>query len=229
MRLPLERQLVSDVYRIVAIDPGTVTLGFSVIDIDIDDLSIIVQEVFTFNAGKHFKNKDQFKEIFGARTTRLKFLSERIYEKLVDWSPDCVIAESSFLSRNVTSFESLIECKVYIRDAVTRYDESLPLTLIDPLSVKYGIGALVKGDKKKVKRVKGKRVKGVDTKLAVRNKISSLVDLLWAAGLPPMDYLDEHSVDAVSIGYWKASQIVEYLRFDNQNYIDFRDSLKKVK
>lgn len=219
----------NNIYRIIAIDPGTVTLGFAVVDVNIDDLSIIVEDVFTFNAGKYFKTKDQYKEIFGSRTSRLNFLSERIYEQLAKYEPDCVIAESSYLAVNVTSFASLIECKVFIQDAVIKYDEALPLELIDPLTVKYGIGALKRLTKEelKLRRKNKNKVKPVDTKLAVRNKLESLIDLLWQTGLPPLQYLDEHSVDAISIGYWKASQVLEFIMADNQNYEDFKNSLNK--
>ena len=230
MLLQLERLIVNnDAYRIVAIDPGTSTLGFAVLDLSLDDFSVTVEEVFTFNAALHFKSKDQYKEIFGSRTARLNFLSEQVYNQLVKFRPNCVIAESSYLGRNVTSFASLIECKAFIQDAVTRYDEATPLELIDPMSVKYGIGAVKRLTKEEMKarRKNKKKVKPIDTKLAVRNKLDSLIDLLWQVGLPPLKYLDEHSVDAVSIGYWKAMQVLEYLQVDNRNFIDFKKSLGK--
>lgn len=211
-------------YRILAIDPGTVTLGMCILDIDFDNFEINVVEAFTVNVMKSLGSKDQYKEIFGSRTLRLKLLSDAIYKELDQHEPDCIISESCYMGRMVTSFESLTECKVFVREAVIRYDNGMSLQFIDPLTVKYGIGAVVKLPKG-TKRKKGR--KRPDTKLAVRKRLSELDDLKWNIKIPNLEYLDEHTVDAVSIGYWKAKKIIDYITFDNENFEEFYKSIRK--
>ena len=132
------------------------------------------------------------------------------------------------MKRNVSTFATLIECKIAIQKAIELSDVDVELELIDPMSVKYGIGAVEKAPPpKKGKRRKRRKIKE-DTKVLVRNKIASLVDLLWDSDIPYIDYLDEHTVDAVSIGYYKASRIAEYLFRLNDDYLRFKQSVNHI-
>lgn len=187
-----------DIVSICAIDPGTDTMGYSIILVNLSDLSITVDHSITFVASKAIRSYGEI-----TREKRLKWLEDKLVEEFNNDKPDYIIMESAFANRRrITAFEALIECRVIITNAVKRFDPSMEILLIDPISVKYGVGALKRGEKKPKR--KGKKV---DTKELVRKVLKEDKDLKWND--LDIDYLDQHEVDSVAVGIYLANSIIE--------------------
>tara|TARA_Y100001956_G_scaffold82973_1_gene107664 strand:- start:58660 stop:59313 length:654 start_codon:yes stop_codon:yes gene_type:complete len=199
-----------DIICICAIDPGTDTMGYSIILLNLKDLTITIDRSETFVASKALRHYPEVD-----RSTRLKWLEKKLATEFKVDQPDLIIMESAFAKRRmISAFEALIECKQIINNAVAEYNESMTVILIDPISVKYGIGALKKG--KKVPKVKGKKV---DTKDLVRKVIEEDKDLKWN-GLD-VNLLDQHSVDAIAVGLWLANNITT-------THLDYLQTIKSL-
>lgn len=200
-----------DVISICAIDPGTNTMGYSILLVNLSDFTIEVDHSVTFVASKAIRSYGEV-----TREKRLKWLEDKLVEEFNNDEPDYIIMESAFANRRrITAFEALIECRVIITNAVERFDSSREILLIDPISVKYGIGAMVRGTKRPKK--KGKKV---DTKDLVRKVIKEDKDLKW--NNINIDDLDQHEVDSIGVGIYLANSIIE----SEINHIETIKSMK---
>lgn len=178
-------------YRIISIDPGTNTMGVAQLDVDLVLGDVIVNEAVTFNGDRLSLSYPEVLDIHGGRIAKLLAHEENLLELFYLVQPHCVICESPFLGRFPQAFEALIECLTAIRRALFQYDRSLPLETVDPPTVKKAVGVVNKGS----------------TKDDVNQAIRSLKGLSYNSGVDPA-LLDEHSTDAVAVGYYKYSQLM---------------------
>lgn len=175
-------------YRILAIDPGTDTLGLSLIDIDLVTQSKTLVFAYTFQASKwidglqentQWENQDE-------KYLRLHRHAEHLYGLLLRYQPQMVVHESAFMGRFPKAYQGLTECIFSLKQAVARYSPYLPFIGITPMEVKHYVGGVKKEE--------------------VQRSLSRINDLL---NLPTMlPTLDEHAVDSIAIGYTKANQLL---------------------
>lgn len=181
---------VNEPYRILAIDPGTDTLGISLFDIDLVNHTITLVFSDTFQASKWidaYTENTQW-ELQDEKYMRLHRHAEHIFGLLLRYQPHMVVHESAFMGKFPKAYQGLTECLYAIRQAVFRYSPYLPLVGITPMEVKYYIGGVKKGE--------------------VLEAVSKLSDIYNLYTYLP--YLDEHAVDSIAIGYTKAKQILTY-------------------
>lgn len=176
-------------YIILCIDPGTDTLGVGVLGLDLSDMSLHVHEAWTVHASSRVDplSIDCF---HGNRQARLKALGQTLGAVLERVRPHAVISEAPFLGRFPQSFEALVQCVNMIRQTVYNYDPALFLQTIDPPSAKKAVGAVVSGP---------------DKKESVRQAILRLP--LYCYPGVNLEYLDEHTIDALAVGIYLAQQI----------------------
>lgn len=178
------------IYRLMAIDPGTNTLGFCIIEIDLVTLEKTVIFVHTLVANKTMDNYGTILESYGEKLARLRSHFEALYYHMCEWNVHGVVSESPYMGRFPQAFMSLVECMDTIRQAVMQYDISITLETIDPASVKTAVGVSGKdGDKTKMLE-------------AMKNR----PDLKLASGID-LNALDEHSIDALAVGYARATYL----------------------
>lgn len=181
--------------RIIGIDPGSTTLGFSVLEYDARTLKIIRTYAFTFNAGK-MKLSDLDIENHSERYARIYELMEALYEKFVELKPTFVICESPFMAmRRPQAYGALVEVVFAIRSALRKYDPTMPLDLIDPPSAKNAVGAPGNAKKEQV--------------AAALKKLLPNLHFDVSLSEAPFDQLDEHSVDGTAIAYSRWKKLVE--------------------
>lgn len=185
---------VKEMYRIISIDPGTNTLGVAFLEIDLDFLNVYLREAFTLNSNTNFKDLDTILNAHGERFAKLTSHSNILINIFNHYRPHSVICESPFLGKFPQAFEALVECKMMIRNSLMMYDHSIPLETIDPPNAKKAVGAPGKGGDKDI----------------VKKALQQLNIIVPYTGF--VDTLDEHSVDAVAVGYYKASQVVDWLK-----------------
>lgn len=173
-------------YRILSIDPGTDTLGVSVIEVDLVTRIPAVIEVLTFKSGKNVRLYPELEDNFGTRYTKLEIHRQCLVKLIYSYRPDIVICESPYLGRFPNAFEALIQCLGMIQSAVSEYDPWLVLETIDPSTVKKIVGVKGKGSLKDV----------------VKECVLNLRGLENRSG-KDLTLCDEHSIDAIAVGCYK--------------------------
>lgn len=180
------------IYRVVGIDPGTETLGWAVIDLDLKHQQITIRAAGTYYASRLSSSPFQDYELAcGNRLQRIKLLGQAVRSLLGYYQPHRVLSESPFLGRFAASYESLTQCMMALRKAVYDYDPSTVLWGIDPISVKKNVGFEVK-----------RKMSKQQLKEGVRDALRKL-RLNWADGVN-LETLTEHAVDAIAVALWEA-------------------------
>lgn len=187
----------SQCYRIMGIDPGTDTLGITIIDMDIitHEVKIIFSQ--TLSGLKGSRKYPEFEESFGGRATKLHANKILLSEIVLGYQPNCIISESPYMGRFAQAFEALVQCLEMIRSVVYEYDPYMVLETIDPSNVKKAVGA------------SGRTKKGGDKDL-VRTALLNLHQLQNHFNVP-IECFDEHAVDATAVACYKINQLNPYI------------------
>lgn len=168
--------------RVLAIDPGSSNTGIAQFVWDYIEEQIRVTDAFTL----FFKDSEtayaDIRDNNGARVGRLHQMEDRLTEVFNDFQPHLVIAESNYLGRFADAFSTLVECVAVIRNVLYRYDPTLPLIQVDPPTAKKDAGVVGRSK----------------DKMDVARALKRQTNIYW---LVDIDTLDEHSVDAVAVGY----------------------------
>jgi Holliday junction resolvasome RuvABC endonuclease subunit len=178
--------------NIVGIDPGTTHLGISVLMVDIVTAKIIRSTAFTLNGSKLLGSDSWISQIHSDRFGRILELEKSIVNVFKYYKPVIVCAESPFFGlRHPNAFAALTEVLDAIRRAVLTYDVWLQLHLAPPSSVKNAVSA-----------------GGAATKTTMKEKILNLTELNYNGDVP-LHLLDEHSIDALAIGFYMYKQLIQ--------------------
>jgi Holliday junction resolvasome RuvABC endonuclease subunit len=183
-------------YRIVGIDPGTDTLGVSVLDLDLADGSISLVTSQTFHGSKLIRGYQEMEETMGARFARLHVLEQLLVDAFHEEQPHSIISESPYFnSRRPQAYGALVEAMAMIGRAVYRYHSRMPLLTVDPASNKANLKVSGKsGDKELMKAA-----------------VLKQADILNPHHID-LAQLDEHSIDSASVGYYRACQVRAMLK-----------------
>lgn len=179
-------QGTDDTFRVVGIDPGTATLGFSVLDLSLRTGQMTVAFSETQVAQKMLADYRVEEKVHGDRTAKLMALEDRLFVLFELLRPHAICTESPFLGRFPQAFAALTECVSYVRRAVCRYDRYMPLQMVDPPTAKKAVGMTVK--------------RGI-TKDDVTAAVAKL-PLQYAEGIV-LSELDEHQVDSIAVAYYQ--------------------------
>lgn len=197
------KDIPNEPITLLAIDPGTDTLGVSVFSLDLLTFKLSLLHAETLQASKTVRRYESLKDlenIKGGRKARLDSHKERLTTILEDWQPSYVGCESPFMGRRANAFEALVECVVAIKEAVEDYDKSLVVDMISPPSAKKSVGVKAKGsDKDSVRNAIIKIVESKD-KDKVLNTTEETKELIYT--------LDEHSIDSIAVGVHLAHEII---------------------
>ena len=186
-------------FRVMSIDPGTDTLGVSVLDLNLETLQTTLAEVHTFRGSQLQRGYPTIGDRHGDRIARLYGHEENLAGYMNLTRPDSIITEGPYLGRFPQAYAALVECVSAIRRAVIRYDYFAPLHVIDPSSVKKHMG--VKG----TSGDKGAMTRALCDLMYVENpKIlnPSLIDI---------HQLDEHAIDSTCVGWYHVCKTVQAL------------------
>lgn len=178
-------------YRIIGIDPGTDTLGASVLELDLADRTISIVTSQTFHGSQLIRGYKEMEDTYGARFARLYALEDLLVEAFRDERPHSIISESPYFnSRRPQAYGALVEAMSMIRRAVHRYCPRMPLLVVDPASNKANLKVSGKsGDKDLMKK-------------AVIN-CPNLLNPRFVN----LNTLDEHSIDSLAVAYYRACEV----------------------
>lgn len=181
-------------FRICGIDPGSDTLGLSLVQVDLLSGEVDLLESSTYTGSSMLKQYPLLVEIHGARTARLWAHQDNLERQFKIHRPHAVYSESPFLGRFPQAFAALTECITAIRRATFLYDPLMQLNLVDPPTVKLAVGVKAKGtDKNDVK-------KGLQ-KVEWLNNPNGI----------NIESLDEHSVDSICVALTRAKALREHI------------------
>lgn len=185
-------------YRIIGIDPGTDTLGASLLEVDLATRIIDILESQTFEGSKLAKSYENIAAYHGDRTARLIAHEDNLYGYFVYAQPHSIICESPFSNKRFPqAYAALTECVSHIRRAVMRYDGFKPLLQVDPPTAKLAVGVKARGTTKD------------DVKIGLLKAIKA--GHLHNPNNIDIGELDEHSVDAIVVAYTRALFILSNL------------------
>ena len=175
--------------RILALDPGTSTMGFAPLIVFPETREIRAVGVFTHNADRALKDMREIEGVHGSRMSRLMAHANCMANLLNTFRPDYIIAESPFAKRRFpNAYGALCECLQTVRMTAFNYRPFLPFEVIDPVSAKQNLG---------VGKGKGKRAELKDKSL-VMQAVLNRGDLSF----DEYCVMDEHSYDATAIGLY---------------------------
>lgn len=175
---------------IVGIDPGSENLGISVLEFDLTTLQIVKTTAQTVVGSKLMKKNSWAIELHGERASRIEALQKAILDVLNKYEPVLIVCESPFFSSRMPSaFGVLMEVLVAIKQAVEQFSKWKIIHLIDPPTVKRGVGGKGNADKFKMKEL-----------------VCNLPDINYFGDVPITD-LDEHSIDAIAVAYTRFKEL----------------------
>lgn len=180
-------------YRVVGIDPGTDTLGVACLDVDLVTFEISLTDARTLHGARMLGGRKELVRVHGARFARLDALEDELVEYFYEADVHAIISESPFFNpRRPGAGAALVEGVMMVRHALIRFNRFIPLNTIDPASAK----AFLK----------------VSGKSGDKTLMTAAVQKLFISGALKnpegfrLSDLDEHSIDAIAIGYYHAAQ-----------------------
>lgn len=167
--------------HLIGIDPGSNTLGCAVMEFDVRTLLPVCIQAWTY-VGERLAYSQAIASQHGQRIARIRALGEQLSTLYWNCEPVMVACESPFINvRRPQAYGALVEVVAAIRDGCIAYDPVMRFDLIDPPSVKTGVGAKGNADKDGVKHA-----------VVTHPELGLMTD--YSA-------MDEHSIDAVAVAY----------------------------
>lgn len=176
-----------ELYRLLAIDPGTTKLGVCILHYDCVSSQVSLHTAFTIDADKAARTYQTVRLVHGNRFTRLLALRDALFRIMINFEVHGIASECPYMGRFPQAFAALTECLTSIRSATHRYDTLLALHEIDPSTVKMNVNVNGKSGDKQL----------------MTDAVNSLImsGRILNTGLVNINALDEHAIDAIAVGY----------------------------
>ncbi|MBN22675.1 MAG: hypothetical protein CL678_15430 [Bdellovibrionaceae bacterium] len=181
------------IYRYCAIDPGSDTLGYAVFEVSLIDATVRVVEVRTVSASRMSRGQVDVRKVHGDHFAKMLAHRHAFKALLDDIEPHSVIAETPYMGSFAKAFGSLTEGYANLRNAVFEYDPAMPLEGVDPTTAKLAVGVSGRGKTKE------------DVKKGLLEVLEK--DKCFTVDAD-VQLLDEHSVDAIVVGYHKYLELL---------------------
>lgn len=175
----------------ISIDPGSNTMGVVYSEIDLANKHCHIQNAQTVSGFQLMTRYPRLAEVYGERAARLYAHKEFLVQLFRNVQPHGVITEAPFMGRFPQAYAALIECVAMIRQAVMEYDDNVFLDQVDPPTAKIAVGVSGRGSNKEEVGLAVQRLKNVS----------------FAEGLDYSQF-DEHTSDAIAVGYYKFLKLV---------------------
>lgn len=176
-----------DYIVVLAIDPGTITLGFAVYMLDIDTLDIIDVFAWTVDATRLTYFDPLVIDVHGEKFARIMAHKKNFKGVLERYKPLSIVCETPFFNmRRPSAAGPLYELYATLEQTVFEWDNFKPLYKVDPKTAKKSVKAPHNAKKDEVKKALLK------------------IEELDKANI---DFLDEHSCDALAVGYSKVIEM----------------------
>jgi len=185
-------------FRVVSIDPGTETMGVSLLELHPITLEQRFVEAFTMRGSVLNYYWGNVLHDGDGRDSRLIALENQLVTYFQYAQPHMVVYEDNYLGASPQSFKALIEACMCIKHAVWKYNPYLTSYSVKPNQAKSTVNAIARKGMSQEER-KGLVRQGLMTYQPLR------VPPLILAGL------DEHAIDAIAIGAYALQEITNEL------------------
>lgn len=170
-----------ETFRVLGIDPGSSSLGLSILEWSMESSHYVVTHAETLSlTGKDFPLAT---EHHGQRLSRHLELEDKLHSFLAAYKPHAIASESPFMGQFATAFKALSECLIILQRYMYLYDPHLAFHYYAPKEVKSAVGVVLTGNKGRKKE---------DNQLA----IFSHPQLTWHID---KTQLDDNAVDATAV------------------------------
>lgn len=185
-------------YRVVSIDPGTETMGVSLLELDPITLQQSFVEAFTMRGSVLNYYWGNVLHDGDGRDSRLIALEQQLVSYFQYAQPHMVVYEDNYLGASPQSFKALIEACMCIKHAIWKFNPYLASYTIKPNQAKSIVNAIPRRGMSQEER-----------KELVRQGLMRYRPLQ----VPPhiLAALDEHAVDSVAIGAYALQEIANEL------------------
>lgn len=182
--MPLHTENYFNKFNLLAIDPGLNNTGLAIFEIDYYNRKIISIQANTIITDKVINKTGLTDEEFPDRLIKLMKLKQSLRFALMNSNPCIVACEAPFFNRfRPNAYGALVEVMNTIQMTILDHNHGILFYKVEPLLVKKCVGA---------GSMKGK----LDVKACVSN-IPEITNVL----LSDINSLDEHSIDAIAVGY----------------------------
>lgn len=172
------------IYRILGIDNGTNTVGFTIVDHDLRTGISTVIFAETVTADKSAYNKYAgVASNRGNLDARLLVVNDRLAEILDEYDPDIVGCEAPFSHLNISTYRTLVTAMKYLDDTCYKHRRTLQFVEVSPGKAKKAV--CPEGQYKTDKEL-------------IRQFIIDDENIVEGEGVSIKD-LDEHSVDGITV------------------------------
>lgn len=169
-------------YNIISVDPGLNNFGVCIININDNTVKSI--KAFTLKNDSLKDNVNLLNENNTERIVKLYKLKNTFLNILQHHNPILVISESPFFNpTRPSAFSSLTQVIQIIQMVCYEHNNNISFNTIEPLLVKKTVNAGMTSNKLNVKD-------------AIKN-----ITVIMNSLLNNIELLDEHSIDAIAIGY----------------------------
>lgn len=170
-----------DSVSILSIDPGTTNLGYAIIKINITTTEIIEAFAWTVDATRLVFYREDIIPTHSEKFARIISHKQNLKNVLDFYKPLIVVSETPFFNmKRASAAGPLYELLTTVEQTIYEWDKYKPLYKIDPKTVKKTVGASHNAKKPEM-----------------RECVSKVKELSCAC----LDLLDEHSIDALAVGY----------------------------
>jgi len=174
----------SFIYRIMAIDNGSSSLGMVIVELDLRQDMYHVVHTDTFLADKLLNDRAGQVPSHGSRWARQNTLRDCIARELRFHNPHAVAVETPFfMPKRVQSFETLTEMMIFIRQAVEDYNPMSDIYRVSPGEAKRAVQPSKDFSMKKA---------------VIKDCVLQLENITYKEGICK-DALSEHEYDAIAV------------------------------
>ena len=184
--------------RVFAIDPGTTTCGWSLLEYNIDDGNVVVLKTGIISSRKvvvRAAMRDKV-AIFGKTILVLEILRKKLFECLSSAKPDYVVIEDAFFNpKRPSAYAILLQCIVTVRRLIyTEYN--MPLYTVPTRTAKQTMTG-----------------NGGDKKQCVQDMIISKEDIIFKNDKLKYSIIVDEA-DSIAVGYHFCKKVLPTLLLD---------------
>lgn len=172
-----------NLFRVLCIDPGSSTAGFSIIDWDFFNKRGYIVDSNTYTATLAINASGYMPPAYDNKDHRLHGYGIHHADLLRYYEPDVVVSEAPYKGRFAQAFKVLSEVCQTLREATIDTAPHIDFISFSPSTVKNAVGVSGKSSDKDL----------------MTQALAGRTDLTFLNGIDLMQ-LDEHSVDSICVG-----------------------------
>ena len=171
----------------IAIDPGSHNTGVARFDVKPREREILSIKAWSINVDKLKNDTGLPEELYSEKFIRFYKLRNQLVRIFNEENATFIAYEGPFMNRfQPSAYGPLVALQTLIHDSIVTYNPGVPFFVLQPQQAKKAVG------------VAGKKGKGV-----IKEAVKTNGDLMkgLTGGLCLLDELDEHSIDAIAVGF----------------------------